>query len=67
METEEYSKTVEGVKIAVRADWSQASCPVESLDADGEWNTTGKQVADFKHDGEDALQYEIDEFLNFED
>jgi hypothetical protein len=61
---EEYRKKVEGIEIAVRADWSQASCNIESLDAEGEWQSTKWQVADFGHDGEAALQSEIEEFLN---
>lgn len=42
----------------VRADWGQASAPVErgTLDSDGwRWENTGRQVADYGHEPYDAL------------
>lgn len=45
----------------VRADWAEASAYVASLDADGEWHATGKQVANFAHDPMRALRAQLEE------
>ena len=46
---------------SIRANWGRASCPVIVRHADcgdaGEWECTGKQVADFGHDPQSALEY----------
>ena len=47
--------------IEIRADWSQASCPIavkySDCNEDAEWETTGKQVADYFHSPKEALKY----------
>jgi len=44
----------------VRADWAQASSPVQSLGEDG-WHNTGRQVADFRHSDAAALRWVLEE------
>jgi hypothetical protein len=42
----------------LRADWAQASSPIQALygdESDAEWVHTGKQVADYGHDSDAAL------------
>ena len=47
--------------IEIRADWSQASCPIavkySDCNAESEWETSGNQVADFSHSPKNALQW----------
>lgn len=46
---------------AIQANWAQAADQVLVLDVDGEWVGTGKQVADFRHDGFAALRSILEE------
>lgn len=56
-------------KLGVKANWAQASNPVLVLDADEEWkfHRSGKQVADFRHDREAAIEEEIDYYEDYSD
>lgn len=45
--------------ISVTADWAQASCPVEG-------DEHGRQVADFRHDGEAALRTALEDCASME-
>ncbi len=40
----------------IRADWSQASSPIQYVDIFGEWSSTPYQVADFGHSAVDAAK-----------
>jgi hypothetical protein len=46
---------------SIRADWVQASCAISVRHSDcgydAEWEATGTQVADFRHDPKLALEY----------
>ena len=45
-----------GENYGVRANWAEASSQVLTLDDDGKWQSTGKQVADYRHDKYAALR-----------
>ena len=60
MTTAVYGTTIWGDRYAVRADWSQASSPIEHLDGDNEWQPTGRQVADYCHSADAALREYIE-------
>lgn len=57
----EYSKKVGTTKITIRADFANASSQIYArysyCGEDAEFSTTGKQVADFRHDPKAALKY----------
>lgn len=40
----------------IRADWSQAACPVQYLNIYDEWSSTPYQVADFRHSAAQAAK-----------
>ena len=44
-----YKTKIWGDKYCIRADWANASCPIETLDGEGNWCPipSGRQVADF--------------------
>ena len=58
---ETHSKKVGTTITYIRADWSQASWGISvrhsDCGEDAEWEATGTQVADFRHDPELALEY----------
>ena len=43
----------------LRADWAQASSPIERGNHEDGWSGTGNQVADFSHDEQAAMRYEL--------
>ncbi len=45
-----------GEVYAIAANWAQAASPVLSYSIDGEWESTGHQVADYRHDPYAALR-----------
>lgn len=61
--SDEYPDTV-----GVRANFAQASDLVWVLDADEEWvpHPAGRQVADFRHDADQAIEEQIDCYLDEE-
>lgn len=61
------SKKIPGETLGIRANFALAGDPIESLNADGEWDSHGRQVADYRHDPWWAIEAEIDEFMDFED
>jgi hypothetical protein len=58
---ETHSKKVGTTITYIRANWSQASCAISvrhsDCGEDAEWEATGTQVADFRHDPKLALEY----------
>jgi hypothetical protein len=58
---ETHSKKVGTTITSIRADWAQASWGISvrhsDCGEDAEWEATGTQVADFRHDPELALEY----------
>lgn len=61
----EYIVTCYGDKYGIRADFSQAIDNIEILDADGEWQSSQYQVADYRHRPYDALRAQIEESIRF--
>lgn len=59
MTTTTLSTRVFGERYAVRADWSRAESQIQSLNADNEWDYTGRQVADYRHWPKEALRDNI--------
>lgn len=45
-----YEFAVNGDTMTIRADFAQASSPIEYMNHNGNWDTTPLQVADAKHD-----------------
>ena len=54
--------TAYGDILAVAADWRQASCEILAYGGDG-WNSTGFQVAEFRHSARQALAQQIREHI----
>ena len=54
-----YTTEFFGEKMGVSADFGQASDQVSVLDADGNWISSGKQVADYRHDPIAAMREQI--------
>ena len=48
--------------LTIRADWSEASSPIEMLTGDGDWTSTCYQVADARYRPERALDL-VEEWL----
>ncbi len=44
-----HATQMHGERYAIRADWSQADSPIEHEGLNGEWYTTGHQVAEYQH------------------
>ena len=52
--------TIWGQTHAVRANFAEASSPIYSLTCDGDWTSTGRQVADYAHRPMAALRADIE-------
>lgn len=58
----ETSRKVGTTEVTISADWAQAGSAImvryaDCGDPDAEWETSGKQVADFRHDENAAIDY----------
>lgn len=51
-----------GETYSLRANWAEASCPIERQTEDG-WESTGMQVADYRHSAEAAMRAELEAAL----
>jgi hypothetical protein len=54
-------------QFAVRADWAEPSSQIETLTSEGEWRSTGWQVAGFCHDGFEALSAVVEDCADGDD
>ena len=61
MATHTYATEIFGETYSIRADFSEASCPIERDDEDGNWSQTGRQVADYWHWPEAAMWDELEQ------
>jgi hypothetical protein len=50
-----YEATIWGETYRMRADFAEASSPIQTQDAEGNWISTPYQVADFGHRPQDAM------------
>lgn len=57
MGTTVYQSEFFGDTYRIRGNFADASCPVETDDAAGNWWQTGMQVADFRHSSEAAMRH----------
>ena len=64
-----YTTICWGQRYSIRANWAEASCPVEVRYEDDPWTTDphGRQVANFCHRAEDAMRDWISSGENPED
>ena len=58
MQTATRSTIIWGDTYSLRANWADASSPIERETEDG-WQPTGYQVADFAHSSEAAMREEL--------
>ena len=58
-----YKTKFYGLEYKLRADFAQAADPIYRDDAEGEWEHTGKQVADFGHRPDDAMRWELEQWV----
>lgn len=55
-----YTASFYGEIYKLRADFTQSASQIEREDEDGNWVPTGKQVADFSHRAELAMEWELE-------
>lgn len=60
MTTAIYTATIFGDTYKLRGDFAEASSQIERLDADGEWQATGWQAAQFTHRPHLAMEMELE-------
>jgi hypothetical protein len=63
MESNEYITQIFNEKFGISANFAQASDSIFMLDADGQWFCSQYQVADFRHDSDEAMRRQIEEFI----
>lgn len=62
-----YRVEIWGDSMEISADFSQAASQIELLNADGEWESTQYQVADFGHDAKEAMRALLNEWAGYDD
>lgn len=58
-----YSATIWGETYRIRANFAEASCQIEHESEPGEWFPWGRQVADFSHNPETAMNQYLREMV----
>lgn len=56
---EAYFVDIWGQKFCVNANWAEASSPIYTLDSEGNWVSSGEQVADYRHSARAAMRAQL--------